>query len=113
MVRFIRNLNLKNSFKQGSFLAVILFFSVAVLINSALWESAEKNSDEQLRLAHENISRAIITCYAIEGRYPENFEYMKKNYGVIINEDKYTVYYSIFSENIMPDVTIIERQVEK
>ncbi len=53
--------------------------------------------------------RAVISCYATEGSYPESYEYLQKNYGVSINEDKYAVFYEAFASNMMPDITIIER----
>ena len=37
------------------------------------------------------------------------YEYLKENYGVSVNESKYTVFYNIFASNILPDVEIIER----
>lgn len=72
-------------------------------------DAGKTGSDEGKRLAEESIRRAVITCYAIEGSYPSSYEYIKKNYGVAIDERKYQVVYSIFASNIMPDITVLER----
>lgn len=68
------------------------------------------NSAEELRIAKESIERAVMTCYAIEGSYPDTYDYLVKNYGVRVDTDKYFVDYKIFASNIMPDVTVIEKK---
>ncbi len=49
-----------------------------------------------------------MSCYAIEGRYPESYAYIRDHYGVRVNEDKFYVDYRIFASNIMPDISIWE-----
>ena len=53
--------------------------------------------------------RAALTCYAVEGAYPQSLDYLKTNYGITYNEDLFFVDYRISGANIFPDVTIIER----
>lgn len=60
------------------------------------------------RLAEEAIRRAAVTCYALEGAYPESYAYLKEHYGLAINEGLYHVEYSIFAANLMPDITVVE-----
>ena len=43
---------------------------------------------------------------AIEGRYPPSVEYLEENYGILIDRDKYDVFYSGFASNFMPDITV-------
>ena len=62
-----------------------------------------------MKIAKDRINKAIVSCYAIEGKCPKDFDCLVKNYGVHINEYKYKVNYQIFASNILPDVTIIER----
>ena len=47
-------------------------------------------------------------CYAAEGIYPPNLEYLEEYYGLQIDETRYTVHYSAFAENLMPDITVLE-----
>jgi hypothetical protein len=60
-------------------------------------------------VVEESIQKAAISCYALEGRYPQSFEYLTKNYGISIDTDKYAVFYSVFASNIMPDITVVEK----
>lgn len=69
----------------------------------------EKAKDE-LATAESNIRKAVVSCYAIEGRYPESYEYIRKNYGVHIDENKYYVHYEVFASNIMPEITVVLRR---
>ena len=52
------------------------------------------------------IRRASVQCYAIEGRYPPSVDYLEENYGILIDRDKYDVFYSGFASNFMPDITV-------
>ena len=54
----------------------------------------------------QNIVRAAAMCYAAEGAYPEELSYLEENYGITVNEEKYTVHYSFAGSNISPEVTV-------
>ena len=62
-----------------------------------------------MRMTEDSLRRAVVSCYALEGRYPPNVDYLQQQYGLQINEKKYIVHYEIFAENIMPDITVLER----
>ena len=49
-----------------------------------------------------------MACYAAEGFYPPNLDYLKDRYGLQIDEKRYTVRYTAFAENLMPDITVLE-----
>lgn len=59
--------------------------------------------------AEEAIRRAAVSCYALEGSYPESYEYLKEHYHLAVNEKLYFIEYHIFASNIMPDITVIKR----
>lgn len=56
------------------------------------------------------VRRAAVSCYAEEGVYPPDVDYIRERYGVLIDEDRYTVHYNIFAENIMPVITVTEKE---
>ncbi|MDD3402351.1 MAG: hypothetical protein PHQ72_03190 [Hespellia sp.] len=68
-----------------------------------------KTDAQQAQSLEEAIHRGITHCYAVEGRYPESLEYLRTEYGISYDEDKYFVDYQVLGTNLMPDVTIIER----
>ncbi len=72
--------------------------------------SAQKNShEENYKVLSDAIMRSAVQCYAIEGFYPPNIEYLEDNYGLMLNRDKYVISYNVFASNIMPEVTVFIR----
>ena len=86
-----------------------IFLVIVIILLSGLTSTEKANADEQLQMLEGNIYRAIVSCYALEGSYPESMDYLTENYNVRIDESKYIVRYMIFASNIMPDVDIIVR----
>ena len=99
----------KHGLARGLALTLAVFaalFGGAVAAFQKIGSSSE-NMDEQLVL--DAVRRAALTCYAVEGAYPQSLDYLKTNYGITYNEDLFFVDYRISGANIFPDVTIIER----
>ena len=63
-------------------------------------------------MAQEEVDRAVVSCYSLEGVYPATYEDLKAKSGLAIDEEKYAVFYDIFASNIRPTVTVVERLVE-
>lgn len=90
---------------------VALFFIVVVMV---LLLSQFKNYDySDKELGAEQIEDIIrhyaTTCYALEGSYPSNLEYLQKNYGLILNEERFSYHYDAFASNILPDIKVIKK----
>ena len=56
----------------------------------------------------ETLRRGCTACYAAEGAYPPDLDYLKDHYGLQIDEERYVVRYTAFAENLMPDITVLE-----
>lgn len=65
--------------------------------------------EEKLRLERA-LYRGAAACYAGEGFYPPDLDYLCRNYGVEVDESKYLVIYEVEAENLMPQITVIERK---
>ena len=83
----------------------VLFCFMTALSNLNNGQSAE----EKERL-EEALSRAAVACYALEGAYPPDLEYLIDNYNVQINTDRFTVKYELYASNLMPDITVLDFQ---
>ena len=66
-----------------------------------------KTEDKQQ--LEDALRRAAVACYAVEGIYPPNVEYMVEHYGLQIDSRRYVVSYTSFAENLMPDITVLEK----
>ncbi len=74
----------------------------------ALAAASGENDRQETQILDRAIHRAIITCYAVEGKYPSSLDYLCTNYGVSFDESRYIVRYDVFASNVMPSVTITE-----
>ena len=81
--------------------AVLWFFTAVNELDSGQREQGRQQLEESLR-------RAAVTCYATEGLYPPTISYLEDHYGIQIDRTRYAVFYEIFAENLMPDITVVE-----
>ena len=86
-------------------LAMLLWFFTAT---AQLGTGQSEEGRQQLETA---LRRSAVACYAAEGIYPPTLEYLCEHYGIQIDEDRYYVFYEIFAENLMPDITVLEREL--
>lgn len=64
--------------------------------------------EDQQRL-EEALRRAAVSCYATEGFYPPSLEYLLTHYGVQIDQRHFAVSYLPIAENLMPQITVLEK----
>ena len=64
---------------------------------------------EETEIVRDAIKNAALTCYAVEGAYPDDLEYLRENYQLAYNEDQYFVTYEAFASNRIPDIWVTER----
>ena len=83
-------------------LVILLLFSTAL---SNLQAGRISEGRQQLEDA---VRRSAVACYAAEGIYPPNVEYLEEHYGIQVDRERYTVMYEVFASNLMPDVTVLE-----
>ena len=80
----------KHSFARGLITTLLIF---AVLFGGALLliQGIEKNAGEaETEIVYEAVRSAMLTCYAVEGVYPAELDYLKEN-------------------NVMPEIRVMER----
>ena len=84
------------------FIALILAF--VLLINNI----TTKNSGRELQIVRDAVKNAALTCYAVEGAYPDSVEYLRENYHLAYDEDRYMITYDAFASNMIPDIWVTE-----
>lgn len=90
----------------------VLAFIIIVFLVIILWAFAtgldvfsSSAETEQLHAVEQMIERAIIQCYALEGGFPPDLEYLK-SYGVVLNYDRFVYDYNVIGVNVMPTITV-------
>jgi len=85
-------------------LVILLCFLLAV---TRLEQGRKAEGKQQLEDA---LRRTAAACYASEGFYPPDVDYMVQHYGLQYDEAVYRVHYEIFASNLMPEITVVEKQ---
>ncbi|MBR5960417.1 MAG: hypothetical protein IKZ98_05430 [Clostridia bacterium] len=85
------------------FIALIVCF--VLLINSI----TTKNNGRELQIVRDAVKNAALTCYAVEGVYPDDLNYLREHYHLSYNEEKYHVFYEPLASNLMPFIKVAER----
>ena len=84
---------------------IVLILSFVLLINSI----TTKNNDRELQIVRDAVKNAALTCYAVEGVYPDSLDYLREHYHLSYNEEKYHVFYEPLASNLMPSIKVAER----
>ena len=85
------------------FVALILAF--VLLVNNI----TSKNNGRELQIVRDAVKNAALTCYAVEGMYPDDLEYLREHYNLSYNEERYHVFYDPLASNLMPAIKVSER----
>lgn len=103
----LRNVGGWNWLKQYGLTAALLM-AMAMIAVGGISGASEANYAQQLRQTEQSVRRAAVTCYAVEGFYPESLDYLTEHYGIRVDESKFLVDYQSIASNIMPEILIVE-----
>ena len=96
---------------QISLLVTIL---IILVVGAIIFLSIGNFEDNHSRNRAEEIRGTVISyvaqCYAMEGLYPNNLDYLEDNYGLQLDRDKYIYHYEMFATNIFPDVQVFVKE---
>lgn len=87
----------------GAFVLIFILFLGGV---QSVGETAFAKRQESLETA---LARSISQCYAVEGTYPPDLQYLKDHYGLTYDESEFLVDYDFFGSNLVPDVTVLRK----
>lgn len=90
----------------GKLVVLVLIFLSFLLGISRLEEGRQ---EQGTRVLEDALRSAAVACYAAEGFYPADADYLLENYGVIWEESRYQIHYDCFASNLMPDITVVEK----
>ena len=88
-------------------LALLAAAGVLCCMVYALNQVDDAQSREGRRILEDSLRRAAVSSYTSSGRYPATLEELTGRYGISVDTGRYAVYYEIFADNIMPDITVV------
>lgn len=80
------------------------------LAGYALSNAHARSGEVQRARLEEALHRAAAACYAIEGAYPPDVDYLRQHYGIRYDRNRFAVIYQPVASNLMPDMTVLERK---
>lgn len=106
--RFQNKVTIYSHFHISHFFLLLSILVVIVFIYgiNSIDHSTQSRQKESLQ---NSISQCVTHCYAVEGTYPPDLEYLKEHYGLIYDEKIFFVDYTSIGSNLRPDITIIEK----
>ena len=87
----------------------VLVTAVLLLFLTGMSNLTRGHAEEDKRRLEDVLRQSAVACYSAEGMYPPDLAYLVEHYGVQINESRYTVRYVAVAENLMPDITVLDK----
>ena len=105
-----KNIYKKNAWDliRSAVLPVLFTAVIICVIVYGLNQTQQSSRAEASRILEDSIRRAVITAYAIEGRYPDTIQHIEEHFSVYIDWDRFVIHYQVFASNIFPDIAVIE-----
>lgn len=96
----------KKKLISGMTFSIFLFIGIIAFFLITITNASREIDNNELVTLRESIDKAIVNCYAIEGAYPKDIEYIEENYGVVIDREKFIVIYEVLAPNVLPNVIV-------
>lgn len=93
----------KRDFIRLAVIAAVL--AAAVLLTMRI---DSRRDSREMELVEQAAREAALTCYATEGAYPSDLQYLRTNYQLAYDENRYVIFYEAWGDNVMPDITVSE-----
>ena len=93
-------------------IGALLVIAVAVVLVGFLGgveNLSQGHAEEDKQRLEDVLRKSAVACYAAEGIYPPSIEYLEEHYGLQIDKKNYEISYNVIAENLMPDITILEK----
>lgn len=85
---------------------VLIFAAIMLWLVTGLGQTKTAAAEQQLADVKQSVINGAVLCYSIEGVYPESLGYLKENYGLRYDENKYLIHYRFVSADIMPFISV-------
>ena len=96
--------------KEIAIVLLIVLLLVGVWVTVSRLGSAQ--GEAETHFVEDAVHNAALTCYAVEGAYPEDLDYLRRNYGLAYDESRYMVSYDAFAINQVPAIFVTEVEAD-
>lgn len=104
------NVKARRAERQGLLRSVLFVIIISAILVAGIFYISNMGNEQGIKLTREAAVRTAVECYAIEGIYPPNVQYMEDNYNLRYDKTKYYIHYDAFASNIMPTIEVYEKR---
>jgi len=91
--------------------SVLIIAAIAVVVFVGVSDYAGGYQDTKTAQIEETVMGSVAQCYALEGAYPPDLNYLQQNYGLQLDTQTYTYHYDKFASNILPSVRVFYKHL--
>ena len=107
VLRSVRNFLTKTTLPPSTLPGLLVLVVLLAVFSTSASKMSGSSEERARQIAEDAVRRAAVTCYAVEGCYPESYAYLCEHYNVRVDSDRFLVYYSVFASNIMPEIEVL------
>ena len=104
------NVKARRAERQGLLRSVLFVIIISAVLVAGIFYISNMGNEQGIKLTREAAVRTAVECYALEGIYPPNVQYMEDNYNLRYDKTKYYIHYDAFASNIMPTIEVYEKR---
>lgn len=104
------NMKARRAEREGILRALLFVIIISAVLVAGIYYISNMGNAQGIKLTRESVIRTVVECYAVEGIYPPDVEYMRDNYDLSYDESKYFIHYEAFASNIMPTIEVYEKR---
>ena len=93
--------------KSRLFYALLIGALIIYAFAAAVDGVSSQTDDKQVEFLQNAVRRCAVQCYAIEGCFPDDIQYLEENYTLIIDRSRYNAYYEYMGGNLIPQIWIV------
>ena len=88
---------------------ILMVIALLAVVLLAIDRISGMQQREEAAMVRDAIHEAALTCYAVEGMYPDSVEYLREHYHLAYNEERFLVTFDAFASNKIPNIYVTER----
>lgn len=112
MARFSYGAKKTGNQRKRMLFSLIFFIGLFLFFLLATGALSEGNKERQKESLYKALNKNIIYHYATYGSYPDSLEQIEEIYNITYDKDSFFVDYDVRGQNVMPTVTVLERNQE-
>lgn len=88
---------------------IAFFFVLFVVFIRGINSVSETTQAKQKESLETALEHSVAQCYAVEGSYPADLDYLIDHYGLTYDHDLFMVNYTFYGSNVYPEYIVLYR----